>query len=269
MPLAAVAPKNGSPCRLTPLVELMMKACRLPLLILLHLMAAAAWLQAAEPAASPAGDCSSLHIVLVGDSTVTNSAGWGQAFADLLKPGVQCTNTARGGQSTKSFLDGGNWAKALELHPTYVLIQFGHNDMPGKGPRRETDPKSTYRANLIRYVDEARAAGARPILVTSLTRRTFRDGKLVDRLAPYAAAMKAVAVEKKVPLVDLHARSIEAVERLGPAASEELGPLTKDGKRDHTHLAQPGKELTARLVAAELRKAAPELAGCIRSEAGD
>jgi lysophospholipase L1-like esterase len=58
-----------------------------------------------------------------------------------------------------------------------MLIQFGHNDMPGKGPERETDPKTTYRENLSRFVDEARAAGAQPILVTSIPRRNFRDGK--------------------------------------------------------------------------------------------
>lgn len=202
-----------------------------------------------------------VRIVLVGDSTVTDKAGWGKAFADRLVPGVRCTNTASGGQSTKSFLHGDRYTKALALHPTHVLIQFGHNDMPGKGPNRETDPKTTYRANLIRFVDEARAAGAQPILVTSIPRRTFKeDGKLVGELAPYVEAMRAVATNKNVPLVDLYARSIEAIERLGPAASEELGPIGKDGKRDHTHLADPGKELTAKLLVAELRKVVPDLA---------
>lgn len=207
-----------------------------------------------------------IHIVLVGDSTVTDTAGWGKAFAELLQPGVRCTNTASGGQSTKSFLDGGRWAKALALRPTHMLIQFGHNDMPGKGPNRETDPKTTYRANLIRFVDEARAAGAQPILVTSIPRRNFKDGKLVGELAPYVEAMRAVAAEKKVPLADLYARSVEAIEKLGPEASEELGPM-KDGKRDHTHLAKPGMELTARLLVEELRKVAPDLARCFRAEA--
>src|SRR5947208_1963628 len=97
-------------------------------------------------------------------------------------------------------------------------------------------------------MDEARAAGAQPILITSIPRRNFREGKLVGELEPYVEAVKTVAAEKKVPLVDLYARSVEAVERLGPEASEELGPITAEGKRDHTHLAQPGKELTARLV---------------------
>lgn len=200
-----------------------------------------------------------VHIVLVGDSTVTDAAGWGKAFADRLAPGVRCTNTAKGGASTKSFRDAGLWAKALALRPTHLLIQFGHNDMPGKGPHRETDPKTTYRDNLVRYVEEARAAGAQPILVTPIPRRNFKDGKLVGELAPYVEAMRAVAAEKKVPLADLYARSVEAIERLGPAASEELGPIGKDGKRDHTHLADPGKKLTAKLLIGELRKVMPDL----------
>lgn len=207
----------------------------------------------------------SIHIVLVGDSTVTDTAGWGKALAERLQPGVRCTNTASGGQSTKSFLDGGRWAKALALRPTHMLIQFGHNDMPGKGPNRETDPKTTYRANLIRFVDEARAAGAQPILVTSIPRRTFKGAKLVGELAPYVEAMRAVAAEKKVPLADLYTRSVEVIEKLGPEASEELGPIGKGGKRDHTHLAKPGMELTAHLLVEELRKVAPELARCLRT----
>ena len=204
-----------------------------------------------------------LHVVLVGDSTVTDGAGWGKAFADQLHPIVQCTNTSRGGQSTKSFLDAGLYTAALALKPTHVLIQFGHNDMPGKGANRETDPATTYRTNLVRYIDEAHAAGAQPILVSSVVRRGFRDGQLVDGLAPYAEAMKAVAFEKNVPLVDLHARSFEAVQRLGPEGSAELGPMIRTGNRDGTHLAPPGKLLTANLVFDELRRVTPEFARAI------
>ncbi len=210
-----------------------------------------------------------IHIVLAGDSTVTDAAGWGKAFADRLLPTARCTNMARGGQSSKSFLDGGNWKKALDLHPTHVLIQFGHNDMPGKGANRETDPKTTYRANLARFVDEARAAGAKPILITSIPRRNFRGGKLVGELAPYVEAMRAVAGEKAAPLVDLYARSAELLEHLGSDASEPWGPIGKDGKRDHTHLAPTGQAQTARLLVAELRKFSPELASCLRSEGDD
>src|SRR5206468_1588266 len=82
-----------------------------------------------------------VRIVLVGDSTVTDRGGWGSGFAKLLGPDAECVNLARSGRSSKSFIHEGHWKKALEQKPDYVLIQFGHNDMPGKGPQRETDPK--------------------------------------------------------------------------------------------------------------------------------
>ena len=128
--------------------------------------------------------------------------------------------------------------------PNFVLIQFGHNDQPGKGPERETDPKTTYRENLLRYVEEARQAGAQPILVTSLVRRNFtKDGKIRFDLAPFADAMKEVAAETKAPLVDLHARSLELAERLGPTKSLPLGPPhpTASSRFDMTHLSAEGR----------------------------
>ena len=119
----------------------------------------------------------SVHIVLVGDSTVTEGSGWGLGFRQLVAPGVSVTNTAQNGRSSKSFRDEGHWATALAAKGDYYLIQFGHNDQPGKGPERETDPATTFPANMARYVDEVRAIGATPILVTSLVRRTFRQSR--------------------------------------------------------------------------------------------
>src|SRR5262249_36054155 len=128
-------------------------------------------------AAEPAPADHKLRVVLVGDSTVAEKSGWGTAFMKLLAPDVRGTNAPRGGQSSKSFLDQGLYTKALAQKPDWVLIQFGHNDQPGKGPNRETDPETTYRANLLRFVEEARAAGAKPVLVTSMVRRTFQPDK--------------------------------------------------------------------------------------------
>lgn len=202
-----------------------------------------------------------VHVVLVGDSTVTDAAGWGAAFAQRLKPDVRCTNKSRGGASTKSYYEGTKlWQEALALRPTHVLIQFGHNDMPGKGPERATDAATTYRANLARYVAEARVAGAEPILVSSVVRRSFKDGKLEDLLAAYAAGAKAVAAEQRVPFVDLHGSSLEAVQRLGPEGSAGFGPM-KDGKRDHTHFSPSGARWAADLAIAGLRRAVPTSAG--------
>jgi lysophospholipase L1-like esterase len=224
-----------------------------------------------------------VKIVLIGDSTVAPKSGWGDAFARLLKPGVECVNMARGGRSSKSYRDEGHWKKALEAKPDWLLIQFGHNDMPGKGPERETDAKTTFREGLARYIAEAREAGAKPVLVTSLTRRNFNaEGKidpanlvssmdaqagtqLRDSLTNYVEATKAVAAEQKVPLLDLNARSIEQMNQLGPQAAVAFDAASKDPAHpDRTHLSAEGATKTAELVAAEIRRNVPELSGLLR-----
>lgn len=230
---------------------------------LLWVLAGAAVCSAAD--SSKDGD--KIRIVLVGDSTVTDKAGWGGAFEKLLVDEVKCFNEAQGGRSSKSFRDEGHWKRALEHKPAWVLIQFGHNDQPGKGPERETDPKSTFAANLSRYVDDARAIGAKPVLITSLTRRNFEDGKLVRDLAEFVAATRSVAEAKKVPLVDLNARSIEQAEKLGPLGVEPMEPWGKPAwTKDHTHLNKHGARLVAPLVVEELRKVAPDFAKFFRGD---
>lgn len=217
------------------------------------------------PAAETQPAAAKIRIVLAGDSTVTGNGGWGTGFTKLLGPEAECINLARGGRSTKSFRDIGEWQKVLDQKPDYILIQFGHNDMPGKGPERETDPATTYRDNLIRFVDEARAIGAKPILVTSMTRRHFKDGKINSDLIPYVEAVKKVAAEKKLPLIDLHTRSIELFEKLGEKGCEELSPTDpKTGKVDKTHLNAKGGEAVGKLVAAEVKKTIPALAGSFK-----
>lgn len=222
------------------------------------------------------------RIVLVGDSTVASRSGWGDAFGGLLAPGVECLNTGRGGRSSKSYRAEGHWQKALDAKPSWVLIQFGHNDMPGKGPERETDAKTTFRENLARYVTEARAIGAKPVLVTSLTRRNFNaQGKIQpehlepstdnegkrspDFLNDYVEGTKAVAVEQKVPLLDLNARSIQQLNQLRPKAALAFNAKSKDPSNpDKTHLSAKGAAETAKLIVDEVRKKVPELAKLLK-----
>jgi pectinesterase len=209
-----------------------------------------------------------LRIVLVGDSTVTSDKGWGGGFCALADETTDCIDRAASGRSSRSYLDEGRWRDALALKGQYYLIQFGHNDEPGKGPERETDPATTYRQFMARYVDEARAIGAVPVLVTSLTRRRFdAAGHIVPNLAPYVEAVTALAAEKRVPLVDLHARSVEAAERLGESAWDALSPRDDKGEVDRTHLNAEGGALIGALVAAELRRAVPDLSLRLRPAA--
>ena len=94
--------------------------------------------QTAVPADQP-----KIRIVLVGDSTVNDGGGWGYGFKQFLTGNVQCINTAANGRSSKSFMAEGRWTKALALKGDYYLIQFGHNDEPGKG--RNVKPIRTRR----------------------------------------------------------------------------------------------------------------------------
>lgn len=203
----------------------------------------------------------SIRVVLVGDSTVTDDSGWGAGFGRLVGPAVEVVNMAASGRSSKSFIDEGRWTEALAKRGHYYLIQFGHNDEPGKGPERETDPKTTYRSHMARYVDEARAIGAKPVLITSLVRRIYNEnGTIRTTQTPYVEAVRALAIEKQVPLVDLHAITIADAEHAGDEAWAFLSPRDGTGQVDRTHLNARGSEVVARLLVEALRKAVPELA---------
>jgi len=207
-----------------------------------------------------------IKIILVGDSTVAERTGWGPGFKQFLTDRAECINTAAGGRSSKSFINEGKWTNALALKGDYYLIQFGHNDEPGKGPDRETQPDTTYREYMTRYVDDARAIGAKPVLITSLVRRQWDkngDGKITSSLVPYVEAVKKLAAEKNVPLIDLHASSKELCEQLGVAKCNELSPV-KTNTVDNTHLNAKGSVVFAKLVVTGLAKAVPELAPCLR-----
>jgi len=236
----------------------------------LSVMLASGILLAAKPSQSTAAE-TKIKIILVGDSTVTDNAGWGLGFKQFLADGAECINTSQGGRSSESFRREGRWTNALALKGDYYLIQFGHNNEPGK-PGRSTD-MPTFVSNMVSYVEEARAVGAKPVLVTPLTRRQWdkdHPGKIKSSLAPYALEVRKIAAEKNVPLIDLQARSIELCQSLGPEKCLEFSPTktNADGTAgyDGTHLNEKGHVLFARLVVDELRKAAPELAPVLRAD---
>ena len=235
------------------------------MLLLAFLLATAAPLSVGDAGPRPERK---VRIVLVGDSTVTDKAGWGLGFKRFLTDRAECINTAAGGRSSKSFVSEGRWKKALELKGDYYLIQFGHNDEPGKGDR-STESSTTYREFMARYVDDARAIGAKPILVTSLVRRQFDKSdnhKINSSLTPYVEAVKKLAAEKNAPLVDLHARSKELCEQWGKEKCYEFSPVKGTNQFDGTHLNATGSVIFARLVVEELIRAVPELKPCFRSD---
>jgi lysophospholipase L1-like esterase len=82
-------------------------------------------------AAFAADEAKPVKVVLVGDSTVNDEGGWGPGFRASFGPAIQVINLARNGRSSKSFRDEGLWKGVIDAKPDYVLIQFGHNDVPG------------------------------------------------------------------------------------------------------------------------------------------
>lgn len=211
-----------------------------------------------------------VKIVLAGDSTVNNGGGWGPGFCADLTPNVDCINLARNGRSSKSYYDEGVWNDVLAQHADYILIQFGHNDQPGKGPARETDPDTTYAANMRRYIEQARSEGARPVIVTSLSRRNYKDGVLVEDLTAYARAAKRVAEEEDVPVIDLNARSTRLLKTMTQAQADEFDavghPDAAGVKLDRTHLNPRGSQVFGRMVADDLARVCPELGPDVKGQ---
>lgn len=216
-------------------------------------------------------------IYAVGDSTMADysptisppQAGWGQMFRNFLL-GTQAAyvNAARNGRSSKSFYDEGSWANSvaskLKSGDT-VFIQFAHNDESDNGLDGAdgvgTAPFGGYQTYLRKYVDEARAAGATPILITPVVRRYFAGSTITPKGAHdltgvgdpsipagqdlnYVEAMKQVATEKGVALVDLTASTKTLVEQYGPTDSKAIIYIAADD----THLQPLGATLFAQLA---------------------
>ncbi len=215
-------------------------------------------------------------VYLAGDSTVASYApsqypltGWGQMLGGYLADDVVVDNRALGGRSSKSFVLEGHLDAILDdIQPgDYLFVQFGHNDRQNTDNlcsvnsvycNRHTDPYTTFKEYLLRYVDGARAHGATPVLVTPMGRRSFDDdGRFQNDFHDYAAAMKQLSGEHDVPLVDLNTVSIDFYTRIGPPATEEIFLYTEpleyeaypQGREDNVHFQEFGADWLARFVA--------------------
>ena len=227
---------------------------------------------------------SSFTIHLCGDSTMAEKdlsdgkpeRGWGMMFQNFLDPqAATVINYAQNGRSTKSFIDKGLWDKVYDaIRPgDYVFIEFGHNDAKESDPERYAAPWGAYQDNLRRFIDETRQKGGTPVLLTPVARRWFKEGKL-DREChgDYPAAMKAVAEEKGVTLLDITTPTLDWIEGLGDEASRpyfmHLAPgqyaCAPQGKTDNTHTVASGARKVAEIVCDRVREQLPEIAAHLR-----
>ncbi|MFH8660165.1 rhamnogalacturonan acetylesterase [Streptomyces afghaniensis] len=200
-------------------------------------------------------------LYIAGDSTAAqkyaNAApetGWGMALPFFLRKELVVANHAVNGRSSKSFVDEGRLEVILSaIRPgDFLLIQFGHNDEKAEDPTRYTEPWTTYQDHLRMYVEGARARGARPVLATSVERRRFdAGGKALPTHGEYPAAMRALAAEERVALLDAQALSLALWQELGIEETKKYFNWTAT-EQDNTHFNPPGAIAVARLVAREL-----------------
>ena len=235
---------------------------------LFPIAAAAAWLF-----------LSSFTIHLMGDSTMAEKdlskgspeRGWGMMLPNFLDRDVQVINYAQNGRSTKSFIDLGLWEKVYNaVQPgDYVFIQFGHNDSKQSDSTRYAAPWGAYQDNLRTFIDGVKEKGGTPVLLTPVARRWFKEGKL-DRgcHGDYPAAMKAVAEEKGVTLLDITTPTLDWIEGLGDEASRpyfmHLEPgkwaCAPEGKEDNTHTVASGARKVTEIVCESIKEQLPEIA---------
>lgn len=222
-----------------------------------------------------------IRVILVGDSTMAPRSGYGDALCQRFQGNVSCINLARGGRSSGSFRAEGLWSNVQNLlragghySATYVLIQFGHNDQPGK-PGRSTDLLTEFPLNMATYVKDVKELGGTPVLVTPLTRRTFHAGVLENNLQPWADAIKKISGEQQVALLDLNADSYAAVQAMGQDEADTLAMAPAPEKTaesdavdvnkveragaaktdfDRTHLGIKGAAFFSAMVAQELKQ---------------
>jgi lysophospholipase L1-like esterase len=195
-------------------------------------------------------------LFLLGDSTVCDQPrepynSWGQMLTRFLKSGVAVANHAESGESLRSSLGAGRLDKVLSLMRPgdYLFIQYGHNDEKERG--EGVGAFTTYKASLKRFVAGARGRGATPVLITPMHRRTFdAAGHITDSHGDYDDAVRQVAAEEKVALIDLHAMSKPFYEALGIEES-----LKAFAPKDGTHHNNYGSYELAKCVVRGIRAA--------------
>jgi len=164
-------------------------------------------------------------IYLTGDSTVVDAqyepwASWGQILPYFFVPNeVVIANYAESGETLKAFEDRHRIDKIWnEIKPgDYLFIQFGHNDQ-----KSGNSTKSGYRKRLKEWIHKAKQLNATPVLVTSMNRRVFdENNKIVNTLDDFPDAMREMAKEENVFLIDLNAMSKTLFEAMGPEPSKK------------------------------------------------
>ncbi|MDZ7923602.1 MAG: rhamnogalacturonan acetylesterase [Marinagarivorans sp.] len=221
------------------------------------------------------------HIYMAGDSTMSvkelkdyPETGWGMPFAYFFNDTITVDNRAMNGRSTRTFIEEARWESIMKTLTAgdFVFIQFGHNDESEQKVDRYTTPVE-YKQNLLRFINDVRAAKAEPILLSPITRRSFNASGVIAPTHPYAPLSVEVAKESGVTFIDMEKITRAYFQSMGDKDSAmrfnhilaNTHPNYPNGVRDNTHLNELGAREVAQLVLTELKKINHPLSNRLRS----
>ena len=210
-------------------------------------------------------------IYIIGDSTVRNSNkeqwGWGTLLPEFFDSNkISISNQAMAGRSTRTFIKESRWDRVLSTlkKGDYVMMQFGHNEgskpdttrggyrgvLKGTGedsiqltwPDGKVETVHSYGWYLKKFIRDAKARGASPIVLSMIPRNQFNEGKVRRADKDYGMWAKEVADAESVLFIDLNKISADKYDAWGPEKVKEFFP------GDHTHTNQEGARVNAASV---------------------
>ena len=213
-------------------------------------------------------------VFIIGDSTVAKGqdpiVGWGvelPQFFDTTR--VEIINKARGGRSSRSYRYEGLWDEVLAQlgKGDFLLMQFGHNDggkidepkyrgsLPGMGGETQEAHRDstgievvhTYGWYIKKYITEAKAKGAIPIVISMIPRNIWKDGKVERAAGSYGSWAAEAAQAEDAFFINLNEEVAEEYEAMGPDIVKKFFP------KDHTHTNEAGARLNALTLAKEIK----------------
>ncbi len=216
-------------------------------------------------------------IYIIGDSTVRNSNkeqwGWGTLLADFFdSTKIDIANNAMAGRSTRTFIKEGRWDKVLSSlkEGDYVMMQFGHNEgsrpdttragyrgvLSGTGedsvaltwPNGSIEVVHTYGWYIRKFINDARAKGATPIVLSMIPRNEFREGKVMRASNDFGKWARESAEQTGAFFIDLNAITADKYDEWGLEKVKQFFP------GDHTHTNKEGASVNAASVVDGIRQ---------------
>lgn len=170
-------------------------------------------------------DTTATTVFLVGNSTVVDQdeepwASWGQMIPRFFDPGIAFANYAESGECANTFIQAHRLAKALSQMKSgdYMFIEFGHNDQKQRGPG--VGAYYSFATSIKTFIDEVRARGGHPVLLTPTRRRAFVQGRMQNTHADYPEAIRWIAEREHLPVIDLQESTRVLFEALGEENSK-------------------------------------------------